>query len=519
MPDKNKYGQYMTPPLMADFMVSLASVPANGSVLEPASGEGIFLSTLRQRGFQCITAFEIDSGLAGNDASVFHRSFVSAKLHGEFDLIIGNPPYIRWKHLEPELKEELEHEPLWQKHCNSLCDYSAMFILKAVDLLKAGGQLIFITPAYWLSTSHSAAMREYLLENGCFESIYHFGESPVFEDAAVSTIVFKYVKGQPDPRHAMRMVKVDGRRHSLNEVIEAARNPERSDFAETFELPQFPKRKRWILAPESTQQELRNFEQACSAGPLFGTERIGNVCDIGNGMVSGLDRAFQLDKVELTPEEMKSTIAVIKAKHLQRYHPLGASLYFFPKKELNEQSLSRTYPNVYAHLQAHRKELENRYQYGRTIPIWEWVFPRSKHLFERPVPKIFIPCKERVTHKSYFRFALVSPGYFPTQDVTCLVPKPETKESIDYILAFLNSKYVFDWLLHNGIVKGGVVEFSERPLASIPFRRIDFSSRKERELHDRIAELAHSFAAVETEVNQPEMDALFSELLAVTHVH
>jgi adenine-specific DNA-methyltransferase len=39
---KNKYGQYMTPEIVANFMVSLADLKNDSSILEPSSGEGVF---------------------------------------------------------------------------------------------------------------------------------------------------------------------------------------------------------------------------------------------------------------------------------------------------------------------------------------------------------------------------------------------------------------------------------------------------------------------------------------------
>lgn len=37
--------------------------------------------------------------------------------------------------------------------------------------------------------------------------------------------------------------------------------------------------------------------------------------------------------------------------------------------------------------------------------------------------RIFVPCKERISNKDYFRFALVDEGVFPTQDVTAIFRK------------------------------------------------------------------------------------------------
>ena len=93
---KNKYGQYFTPKVVADFMVGLANISPNTKVLEPACGEGVFLSLLQEKGIKNITAFEIDTALAHSFHFVRHESFVSAHLTEKYDLIIGNPPYIRW---------------------------------------------------------------------------------------------------------------------------------------------------------------------------------------------------------------------------------------------------------------------------------------------------------------------------------------------------------------------------------------------------------------------------------------
>ena len=108
----------------------------------------------------------------------------------------------------------------------------------------------------------------------------------------------------------------------------------------------------------------------------------------------------------------------------------------------------------------------------------------------RDEQRIFVPCKERISNKNYFRFTLVEPDLFPTQDVAVLFKKENVKESIYYILSFLNNKRVFKWLKANGIVKGSIVEFSSGPISSIPFRAIDWTNNKEVQLHNEISELA-----------------------------
>jgi adenine-specific DNA-methyltransferase len=52
---------------------------------------------------------------------------------------------------------------------------------------------------------------------------------------------------------------------------------------------------------------------------------------------------------------------------------------------------------------------------------------------------------------------------------------------------------VFDWLRYNGVVKGNIVEFSEKPIASIPFRKINFSDMRELEIHNKISILTQEY--------------------------
>ncbi len=197
---KNKYGQYFTPKMVAEFMVSLADINFTSKILEPSCGKGVFLDVLTEKGFSNLDAYEIDKELTTKYDFVNYKSFVSTEITNKFDLIIGNPPYIRWKNLEKELKLELENNPIWNKYFNSLCDYLYIFILKSIELLNENGQLIFICPEYWLNTTHSLSLRNYMVENGHFESIYHFNETPIFDNASVSVIVFKYIKSKNEAK-------------------------------------------------------------------------------------------------------------------------------------------------------------------------------------------------------------------------------------------------------------------------------------------------------------------------------
>lgn len=501
--NKSGFGQYFTPKEIAEFMVELADITADAKILEPSCGEGVFIDVLQNKGYKNIRAFEIDKTLVTKYPFVCNESFISARIINKFQLIIGNPPYIRWKNLDKKLKDELAFDPDWQKHCNSLCDYLNIFIIKSIDLLCDKGQLIFICPEYWMSTTHSKNLRNYMVDNGYFAEIYHFNESPIFAGVRSSIVIFKYVKGK-EKTSQIRVTKNTSRLKHTEKILINMRNRESLENVEFFKIPQFKPHQRWILQSSDIQEKLGALESACCK-PLLRYEvkdkeaeiqryvSLGEVCDIGNGLVSGLDRAFVISDFNLNNEEKNSSITVIKAKNLQPFLSEGHSKYIFIEEGLNEGELKIKYPNFYRHLQKFRGDLEVRYQYNRKINYWEWVLLRNFSLFKKPQKRIFVPCKERISHKDYFRFALIERDIFPTQDVTAIFIKPNVKESIEYVLAYLNQKEVFDWLKCNGIVKGGVVEFSEKPLASVPFKKINWDKEREVYLHDYISELTKEY--------------------------
>ena len=519
---KNKFGQYFTPEIVADFMIENATVDCNAKILEPSCGEGVFLKQLNQKGFNNITAYEIDDSLATLFFSkINYRSFIAEKFDEKFDLIIGNPPYIRWQHLEDELKNELLKNPLWNQYFNSLCDYLYIFILKSIELLNENGELIFICPEYWLNTTHSLSLRNYMMSNGYFEKIYHFNETPIFDKVTVSIIIFKYIKKKNNNCPKISLAKYTSAQRLTQPFLNAILNKEQLTDVLYSQIDQFNIGERWILADGDIKTELKCFEKNCSVNGiskqnLFEDTQtyhsIGEICDIGNGLVSGLDRAFQVNGQNLNEHESKATLKVVKAKDLCPFYHNDITPYIFIQENLTEETVMSQFPTFYKHLLENKNELLTRYAYNRDIKFWEWVFLRNFNLFSKQEPRIFVPCKERISNKDYFRFSYVEPDIYPTQDVTAIFKKEKVKESIYYILAMLNNHRTFHWLKHNGIIKGNIVEFSEKPIASIPIKLINWQNENEVNLHHCISTSCKEFIETRNSSTLSKMESAINEL-------
>ncbi|MCE2679778.1 MAG: N-6 DNA methylase [Burkholderiales bacterium] len=508
---KNKYGQYFTHPAMAAFMVNLLGLEKTAKVLEPACGPGVFLEALQQAGYKNICGMDIDPAFAHLENVNCGDYLQDKTLQGACDGIVGNPPYIRWKNLPEPLKSNLKTSEVWNTHCNSLCDYSTPFIAKAVNDLKPDGVLVFITPEYWLYTYHTQKLRDHLLANGSVTQLFHFDEANLFDGAKASFIVFRFKKNSVCDTAVWKLKNKKNFDFSMLATISETTG---SDAFEHFSTPRFKPGTRWGLEPVETAGTLNALEQVCTPKHKTTHSRLGDVCDIANGMVSGLDAAFQIKNLTYTENEAEHVLPIAKARHLSGITLTEITPYLFFKNPIayTQSDFSALFPQFAAHLQAYKPALDKRYNYGRQLQAWEWAFPRNYALLSKAVPKIFVPCKERLNKNTNHRFTWIPAGVYPTQDVSALIKKQGVAESLGYLHAFLRQALVTLWIRNRGIARGGVSEFSEGALASIPVRLIDWENPEECEIHASI-EQAHAKAIAGDTSAWASIEFLFNKLL------
>jgi adenine-specific DNA-methyltransferase len=514
--NKNKLGQYFTPNEICNFMVGLSDLGNSVSALEPSSGSGAFLDALSRFGYQDVVGIEIDSELAEHDKfPVENCSFISWKSDKKFDLVIGNPPYIRWKDLDEPQKQEIKDHHFFGGLVNSLSDYLLPFIALSIELLREEGELIFITPAFWLQTKHSKGIRDFISSHGQITDLVDFGETPIFKGVSTSLIIFKFVKTQKKLNTTLH--RYVGSKVGLH-VLDLGDSAQfRSESITNFRI-----KDKFVPAFEEEIEIPLLLERNCAVNRLVNLEgeyeELGRYVRIANGMVTGLDQAFKLssDDVRKIPEsEFGGISKVVKGKNLSRLYSGDWTSYIDIDPKLSWDEVSKTYPTLIAHLVPFRDELEERYNYGDGSKWWHWSFYRSSDFLRSEAKKGFVPGKERLTHKAQVRFSLCTPNAVATQDVAAFAPKPETRESIQYIVAYLNRLAISKWVRAFGLMKGGVAEFSEKPLSEIPFRAIDWSNEIEVQAHQEIKSIMENLESgfITSEEADARLYGPFSALL------
>ncbi|MBP6235614.1 MAG: class I SAM-dependent methyltransferase [Saprospiraceae bacterium] len=174
-PEKLRGGFY-TPEPIAEFILRWG---INGStdfdILEPSCGDGVFLEQLGKHKlrFKSITAVEFDEKEAAKAEKINlkNKQIINADFHTycnntlqRFDLIVGNPPYIRYQFFDKQ--QQIEAEDIFIKAgltYSKLTNAWVSFVVGSSLLLKEkGGRIGFVLPAEVLQVSYALQLRKFL---------------------------------------------------------------------------------------------------------------------------------------------------------------------------------------------------------------------------------------------------------------------------------------------------------------------------------------------------------------------
>ncbi len=165
-------GAVYTPPRVADALTRWAVRAATDRVLDPSCGEGVFLATARTRLADLGArrpvpiGVDIDAPTAQQVGAVHADFFAWLREAPRFDVILGNPPFIR-SHLFPEESRALAFpamERLGLKPSRLMSTWAPFLALSCSLLTPATGRLAMVIPEELLSVGYASELRRWLLQ-------------------------------------------------------------------------------------------------------------------------------------------------------------------------------------------------------------------------------------------------------------------------------------------------------------------------------------------------------------------
>lgn len=272
-------------------------------------------------------------------------AFPEVTARGGFDVVIGNPPYVRMEHLKPIKPYLAEHYVV----ADDRTDLYAYFFEKGVQILKPGGRLGYISSSTFFKTGSGENLRTFLGDGVGIEDVIDFGDVQVFEGVTTYPAILTLRKGESGDEGVLRFLG----------VTDKAPEDLGRDFARrATTMP------RARLGKGSWQFE-DDALAALRAKIVGGRKTLGEVYGAPlYGIKTGLNEAFVIDRATrdaLVARDAKSADLLkpfLKGENIKRWRIESDDLYLIntPKGQVDIEA----YPAVRDWLAPFRDALEKR---------------------------------------------------------------------------------------------------------------------------------------------------------------
>ena len=369
------------------------------------------------------------------------KEFSEILSSGGFDVVIGNPPYVRQEELtsiKPYLEANYE---VYQ----GTADLFVYFFERELKILKEGGYFGMIVSNKWLRAGYGKNLRKFL-SKFWIEEFIDFGDLKVFPDATIYPCII-IIRNISKPNPKVRICKMETLQFSsLKEYI---RN--NSFLLNQAELNE----KEWNIQRKEANEFLKKLR--LSGIPL--EKYVDN--KICRGILTGLNEAFIIDEktrkelVGTDPKNAELIKPFLTGSEMKRYTIRSKKNYILLTKIGVE---IKKYPSIYAHLSNFKEALEKRWDKGN---YWYELRACAYYdLFDKP--KIVWG---NLTTKS--SFALDEKEGYYVNAPACILPTGSK-----YVLGVLNSKLISYFLRSICAERqGGFIEQKPVYVSQVPIKK------------------------------------------------
>jgi hypothetical protein len=405
--------------------------------------------------------------------------FPAEMQRGGFDVIVGNPPYIRIQNMVAYSPREAEYyqnvaSPYVTARQDNFDKYS-LFIERFLKLLRPNGRCGTIVPHKFMITQAGESLRTLLAADQIIETIVHFGAQPVFGSKIANyTCILVFDRGGCPIVHFERVTSLAEWRYGKSgNIVELQAGGLNGD--------------KWQFANEET---VSLFARIRTAFP----KSLGDVAEIFVGVQTSADSIFIFREVA----EAKSTVSLrwndkdwpIEREILrpclldvivyQFAQPQPNTWMIFPYEVVTEAGrskarlyqppeMTRRFPLCEAYLKARRGELEHRNITGGADGQQQFYqFGRSQSLTKFDSPKILFPILSVEARYGYDDNNVIVTGggngpYY------MLRPRYGAKVSINYLMAILNNSLSEAVVRTNtSLFRGGYYSHGKQFIENLP---------------------------------------------------
>ena len=418
-----------------------------------------------------------------------------------FDLVIGNPPYVRQEELKAVLvtdsrgRERPLKDALKENYAcfGAQADLYVYFFERSFGLLRTNGVLSFICSNKYFRSNYGERLRTFFLYTTRPRVLLDFGDAPVFTAIAYPSILVAQKTRQLERiRELDELTKQPGNLPPPEwqaRVLNWSPGARIGEFPDIFEEQSFALALR-DLRPDGWQIEagtnLRLMDR------LLALPSLRSYCGgrVYRGIITGLNEAFFIDREtrdRLVAEHGSSAELIkplLRGRDVKRWRVEPQDLYaiIFPFGFYTE--LSR-FPAILEHLTKFKKELKARGQCtssrgGGNEGQHHWLEldnnPKPEFLAEFSQPKIIVPAITNTVN-----YAPDFDGFYSNDKTSIFIPP-----SVPYALAITNSQVSW-WFTRQRFAtkQGGFYEFKPMYFSQLP---IPPATPEQTQLVERLSE-------------------------------
>lgn len=387
-----------------------------------------------------------------------------------FDIVIGNPPYVKEYVNRHTFDGFRETSPYYI----GKMDLWYGFACHGIDLLCQGGHLCFIAQNNWTTSAGAKKMRNKIVEDARIRQILDFKSYMVFENANIQTMIMLFEKNQIadnygfDYRILMEGATKEDMLALLNmqicRTIYRTQTFSRSNYANST----FTFLDNTLIFNKISEGKVYLQNNEVTQGIVFpqdflnekGAAKLENRFPIGSG-IFGLSYD-EMNKLNLTDSEKSVIKPYFSTEQIGRYYtiPSNSKWLIYTDSSFKRANSMDDYPHIKSHLDQFIDIFtSDNKPYGLHRCRKEKFFQGEKIISLRK-------CVERPCF-SYSDFdCYVAQTFFSIKTL---------RWDMKFLTGVLNSKLVAFWLRHKGKMQGSNYQVDKEPLLGIPLPLIDLS--------------------------------------------